>query len=456
MELLYTLVNSTLDLVYYSAMFMVMISVLVAVHEYGHFLAARLLGVRVLQFSIGFGPALFSRYDSQGTQYRLSLLPLGGYVMMQTGAESDAGRYPGYSYGDASLLARLTICFAGPLANFVLAAVLLLGLLAIGTPGIKPQIGAVQPDSPAALAGLQRGDVLTEVGGQSTPTLQELRLAFLAQANEPSVEIRVERPESGTQTTVRLDLPDFDYEQKSDNFLAALGTVPAFLDTPMIGRVQADSAAAKAGFAVGDRVLAAAGEPVFSWQHWVELVRAHPGVPLEVLVRRNDSQMSLTLVPEAAMQEDGSAVGKAGVGLGLPPELRIVYRVPFWLAPLIATERVYELTELTVTALWQLLTGQLGLENLSGPVGIAQISGQAAQVGLSTFLMVMVLLSISLGVINLAPIPVLDGGRALMHLLEGAFRRPLPSYLEAGLNMFGLMLIVSLMVFTIFQDISRL
>ena len=453
------LLNSGLDLLFYLGVFAVMIGVLVSVHEYGHFLAARLFGVRVLRFSIGFGPELFGWYDRLRTRFSVAPLPLGGYVLMQNGDEPDAADHPGESYREASLTGRLVICFAGPAANLLLAVVLQAGLVSYGMPGIKPELGQIQPDSAAAAAGFKAGDLVVRVGTRQTPTLADLRLELIQYSSATTadeVEVLVERAEPlRSQVRLQLNLSALADSEPRQDPLQVLGLSAAAGNTPVIGLVSSGSAAERAGLQVQDVILKVDGEPLQTWGDWVQKVRAAPEIPLALTVGRDGGQVSLTLVPEQVTSE-GEVIGRAGVALGSEERLQTLRRFPVWQAPWQALVRVADLTVLTGVSIYQLITGQMSLENLSGPVGIAQVSGQAAKISMVAFLNLMSLLSISLGVINLVPLPVLDGGRALLHLIEGAIRKPLPPRLEGMLNLVGVVLVASLMAFTLVQDIGRL
>ncbi|MGI9345778.1 MAG: RIP metalloprotease RseP [Gammaproteobacteria bacterium] len=460
MDILFSLLIQTwdwlLNLAFYLAVFAVMIGVLVAVHEYGHFLAARFFKVRVLSFSVGFGPDLLRWFDRQGTKFSIAAVPLGGYVLMQNGDEEDAARYPGESYKDASLPARLIICFAGPLANILLAVVIQAGILAYGLPDTAAIIGKVEPASVAEQAGLRPQDRVVEIDGDPISGLGDMQLALLQHAGSESVPIGVERADLyQSQLDLYLNLTSLQGADPNQNLLMLLGVTPLAWMELWVGTVVSDGPAEKAGVQVGDRIHAINEQPIQGWQNFVQLVQENPGQEIRLDIERSESRVALTVVPEAYKLGDVE-LGRVGIGRGRNPDLISYRQVPIWWAPFEGVERVYDLTLLTVKSLWRLLIGELGLENLSGPVGIAQISGNAAQAGVLAFLMVMSLLSISLGVINLAPIPVLDGGRALIHMIEGVMRRPLPVRVEGMLNMVGFALVGSLMLWTIAQDISRL
>lgn len=455
MEFAYTVVAGIWDTVFYLSMFAVMIGVLVGVHEYGHFLAARSLGVRVLRFSIGFGPVLYSWRDSQGTEYGLSLLPLGGYVMMQDDRSEMTSAAEGEentgSYDRSSIWTKLTICFAGPAANLALAVVLQMGLLMYGMEAARAQMGTIQPQSVAEAAGLQRGDVVRSVDGREVFGLGDLQLA-LVNAIGKSVPLQVVR-EGRDTLALDLDLSALNSDDLK-NPMEAVGAGVALFESLLVGGVVSGSAAERAGFQGGDRILSADGQDLDSWGQWVQVVSSAPGQELAVWVQRSEEQLELSLIP-AAVSDEGQTRGRAGIYQGRDSELIFTRRLSLWQAPTAAVQRVYDLSTLTASSIVSLMTGRMGLEHLSGPVGIARISGDAARIGLAAFITIMSLLSISLGIINLVPLPILDGGRALLHTIESLLRRPLPVQVENALNLVGMALVISLMTFTVYQDIGR-
>jgi regulator of sigma E protease len=438
--------------------FLVAIGVLVVVHEFGHYLAARLAGVKVLRFSVGFGKPLVSRrIGRDATEWALAALPLGGYVKMLDEREGEVAPADAHrSFNRATVWRRIGIVAAGPAANFLLAVVFYWALFLHGLPALKPLIGEPPADTPAARAGLVAGDEILAVNGVATPAFQDLRLALVRAGVAGGV---AELTLAGGRH-VQLDLPRMETENLERDFLLPLGVVrydPPL--RPVIGEVLADGVAARAGLLPGDRLVAAGGAPVASWQAWVETVRAHPARPLHVEYVRQGRHAELTLVPEG-VDVDGERIGRIGAGPEIDASLRTSLMTELRYPPLAAlgqgVAKTWEMSVFTVEMMARMVMGQVSWKNLSGPLTIADYAGQSANLGWVSFVGFLALVSVSLGVLNLLPIPLLDGGHLMYYVAEVLTGRPVSERtMEIG-GRIGTALLLLLMSFALFNDLQRL
>jgi len=438
--------------------FLIAIGVLVVVHEFGHYLAARLAGVKVLRFSVGFGRPLVSRrVGRDATEWTLAALPFGGYVKMLD--EREGAVPPGEahrSFNRATVSRRIGIVAAGPAANFLLAVVFYWALFLHGLPALKPLIGEPPAGTPAAHAGLAAGDEVVAVNGVATASFQDLRLALLrAGVAGGSAELTL----AGGRH-IQIDMPSVETENLERDTLRPLGIVrydPPL--APVIGEVLADGAAARAGLRPGDRLVAAAGMPVASWQAWVETVRAHPSRPLRVEYARQGRHAALTLVPDT-VDVDGERIGRIGAGPEVDAALRASLMTELRYSPLAALgqgiAKTWEMSVFTVEMMARMVMGQVSWKNLSGPLTIADYAGQSASLGWVSFVGFLALVSVSLGVLNLLPIPLLDGGHLMYYLAEVFTGRPVSERtMEIG-GRIGTALLLLLMSFALFNDLQRL
>jgi regulator of sigma E protease len=449
-----------MDLLFTVAMFVVAVGVLITVHEFGHFWVARRTGIRIHKFSIGFGPALASRTGRDGVEYVIAALPLGGFVKM-------AGEVPGEdpdlppeeqhrAYAAKPVPVRMAVAAAGPVANFLLAAVAFIVILLLGMRGVVPQVGYVAAESPAAVAGLQTGDRLRAVGGSPVASWQEARMALMdAAMGRDRVPVTVER--GGAERRLRLDLSGLGAGEIQKDFLyEGIGLAAYF---PIrVARVQEDSPAARADIGEGDRIQAVNGEPVASWQRFVAVVQAHPQQPLELKVAgAGGDERTVTVRPERVEGPDGKPMGRVGLSPApLPEELQVVVRKGPLDAVTGGVGRMISMTGFTVEMLGRMVTGSVSADNLGGPVAIAQFAGQSAAAGLVPFLWFLGMISISLGVLNLLPIPVLDGGHLLFQAIEGIRGRPLAEDTLIRWQQVGIVLLVGIMLFALLNDLKRL
>lgn len=448
------------QLVWSVGAFIVVVGLLVTVHEFGHFYVARRCGVRVLRFSIGFGRPLLRRMGRDGTEYVLAALPLGGYVRMLD--EADGPVPPAeaeHAFNRKPVAARMAVVAAGPAANLLLAVLAYWVMFMLGTWGLRAELGEVPAQSPAARAGFMAGDFIRAVDGKSVQTWEEASLALLdaALAGEPVV-VQVARAAGGS-VDLTLD-PGPRAAAKAGNPLVAMGIAPAFPVAPaVIGEVLPGSAAERAGFVPGDTVVAADGVALAHWQQWVETVRAHPGQALAVTVERNGTRVALQVIPDTAVDADGRSFGRVGTTLRPPPpdpERRVLRRFGPIEAFGAALARTRDVSALTVHMLYRMVRGQAAVENLSGPITIAQFAGESARIGPSQFLSFLALVSVSLGLLNLLPIPVLDGGHLVYHAIELVRGSPPSERVRIAGQQGGMVLLIGLTFLALYNDLSRL
>lgn len=438
--------------------FLVAIGVLVVIHEFGHYLAARLAGVKVLRFSVGFGKPLFSRrLGRDQTEWTVSALPLGGYVKMLDEREGavPAGEVH-RAFNRAGVWRRIGIVLAGPMANFLLAVVLYWALFVNGLPALKPMIGEPPADSPAAIAGLVAGDEIDRVNDTEIRSFQDLRLTLLRAGVAGS------RVELGLKSgrSVELDAAGVQTDQLDQDPLQPLGITRFDPEIPaVIGMVVEGGAAARSNLQTGDRIRSVDGEPLVSWQEWVRLIRASPQQALEVEVERDGSRLLLSLTPDS-VEEAGKPVGKIGAAprvdkailAGLMTEVR--YGPVDGLVQ--GVKKTWEMSVFTLEMLGRMVLGQVSWKNLSGPLTIADYAGQSASLGWISFVGFLALVSVSLGVLNLLPVPVLDGGHLLYYIYEVLTGRAVSEkVMEYGMRI-GMALLLLLMSLALYNDLQRL
>lgn len=450
------------DLPFYLAAFAVVLGVLIVVHELGHFLVARWCGVKVLRFSVGFGRVLWQRrLGRDGTEWAVSAFPLGGYVKMLDEREGEVAKTELHrAFNRQSVGKRSLIVAAGPLANFALAILLYWVVFMYGSNELLPVLGTPPAGSPAAIAAITNGEQVRSVDGQPVATWNDLRWLLLEKAVDyETVEMELVN-ERGEIAFRRLALNSVAEQGWEGDALDHLGirffrpNVP-----PVIGDVVKGGPAATAGLLTGDRVVAVDGQPVDLWLDFVSIVRESGGRSLHLDIRRGDETLGFDIVPES-VSERGRAVGKIGVAVkevpGSPREIRTFIRHGFVESGRLAVTETWNKAVFSLVMMGKMLVGEVSWKNLSGPVTIADYAGQSARLGLDYYLKFMALVSISLGVLNLLPIPVLDGGHLLYHMIEVVRRRPLSERSMEVAQQVGMSLLFALMAFAFFNDIARL
>lgn len=441
---------------------LVTLGLLVAVHEFGHFYVARRCGVKVLRFSIGFGKPLLSWRDKQGTEYTLAAIPLGGYVKMLDEREAAVPtELQAQAFNAQSVQKRMAIAVAGPVANFVLAITVYWLIFMSGVTGVAPVIGSVEAGSIADRAGLQDGREITQVDGKDTATWQMVNLALMQRLGE-SGDLHLVSRELGADLQIEstLVLNDWLVGETEPDLLRGLGITPyrpVFL--PIVAQVQEDSPAQQAGLLAGDRIIRADDEIMNDWMAWVNYVRARPDQWIDLVYQRDGLSLTTRIKPRAHLAEDGVTIGQVGLGVQSPrwpDEMIRQSQYSVLEAFPAALGRTWEISVFTIDSLKKMLVGLISPKNLSGPITIAKVAGASARGGLESYLSFVALLSISLGVLNLLPIPVLDGGHLLFYSIEWLKGSPVPERIQSLGYQVGMALVVGLMVLAFVNDISRL
>ncbi|MEK8079748.1 sigma E protease regulator RseP [Pseudomonas sp. XK-1] len=440
---------------------LVALGVLVTFHEFGHFWVARRCGVKVLRFSVGFGTPLLRWHDRQGTEFVIAAIPLGGYVKMLDEREGDVPpEQLEQSFNRKSVRQRIAIVAAGPVANFLLALVFFWLVAMIGSQQVRPVIGAVESGSLAEVAGLQAGQEIVAVNGQPTLGWSAVNLQLVRRLGESgNLNLAVREPGSTADSPRQIALDNWLRGVDEPDPIAALGIRPwrPALE-PVLAQLDPKGPAAAAGLQVGDRLLELDGQALQDWQQLVDRVRGLPGKTVAVLVERDGQRLEKTLAL-AARGEDEARTGYLGAGVqGIewPPEmLRQVSYGPVD-AVFEGAKRTWTMSVLTLHSLKKMLFGELSVKNLSGPITIAKVAGASAESGFGDFLTFLAYLSISLGVLNLLPIPVLDGGHLLFYLVEWVRGRPLSERIQGWGMQIGISLIIGVMLLALVNDLSRL
>lgn len=445
------------------AAFLVAIGILVAVHEYGHFIVARLMGVRVLRFSIGFGRPIWIRHGGRDrTEYCISIIPFGGYVKLLDERDCPVTLAEQHrAFNRQPVPARIAILAAGPLLNFLFAILAYWCMFVIGVPGSRPIIGEVTADSIAAQAGLTSRDEIRRVEDRPVATWEGAILAMLDELLGDGVISLEVVNERGTARRIALDTRGQEASLTEPGHLfLGLGIEPWAPELPpVIGEVITGGSAARAGLAVGDRVASADGAVIGSWPAWVEFVRQRPGQTVLVTVKRAGEMLRLSLDIERVAAEQGE-IGRIGAGPSVPEDFYERWEATERYGPVAALQqglrRSWDMTSLTVRMVLRMITGDVSVRNISGPINIAQYAGYSASVGISPFLNFLAVVSISLGILNLLPVPMLDGGQIAYQLAEAAKGAPLSERAQIIGQQIGILFLLLLMSFAVYNDLTRL
>lgn len=450
-----------LDFLLTPLMFLVAISVLIAVHEFGHYWVARRLGVKVLRFSIGFGKPLWvRRRGPDQTEYMIAAIPLGGYVKMLDEREGEvAPQELDRAFNRQPLAKRAAIVAAGPVFNLLFAVVAYWLMFVTGMPGERPLLGEMEPAALAYQAGLRSEQEVLAVGGRPTPTWGAVMETLLPHAlRKEAVTITVN--DGGSEYQYQLSLDRLEGEVDATTFNTVIGLRPyrphiaAVLD-----EIVKDSAAARADLRPGDEILAIDGEAVADWEQLVRTVREHPDTELSFRVRRDGAVFEVPVRPKARDSKQGQ-VGQLGASVRIDEGLLDYLRSEWRLGPLAATGRAlhktWDMSTLTLRMLGEMVVGRVSVENISGPITIAVYAKNSALAGFAQFLAFLAIVSISLGILNLLPIPILDGGHLLFYLVELVKGKPVSEHTEAVAARIGIMVILMLMMLALYNDLSRL
>jgi regulator of sigma E protease len=445
-------------LVDYVLPFIVALGVLIVVHEYGHYLVARLCGVKVLRFSVGFGRALFViRTGKDRTEWVIAAIPFGGYVKMLDEREGPvAPQEAARAFNRQSVGKRFAIVLAGPLFNFAFAILLYAGLFMHGIPEPRPMVAEPPAGSAAAAAGLHAGDLVRAIDGEPVVTWQDLRWRVLKAALQREAVQLETLSERGHIQSSTLDLRSFPADEVEKDVLERVGLNlhrPPL--EPVLGRVDAGPGQ-RAGLAPGDLVTHIDGAPVNTWMEVVRIIPQSADKQLAFGIVREGKPLSVQVTPEAARDRDGNTIGRVGIGVRDSSGLFLQVRYGLGASLLKAVDKTVEISLFSLKMLGKMLLGQVSWKHLSGPVTIADFAGQSAQMGLPYFLNFLALISISLGVLNLLPIPLLDGGHLMYYLIEIAKGKPVSErVMELGQRV-GLALLLVMMAFAFYNDLNRL
>ena len=440
---------------------LVALGVLVTFHEFGHFWVARRCGVKVLRFSVGFGTPLLRWHDRQGTEFVIAAIPLGGYVKMLDEREGEVpAALADQSFNRKTVGQRIAIVAAGPIANFLLAIVFFWLLAMLGTQQIRPIIGAVEPGSLAASAGLAAGQEIVSIDGKPTNGWSAVNLQLVRRLGESgTLQVGVRDEGTSTERLLPLELQSWLKGADEPDPIQSLGLRPwRPAITPILAEIDPKGPAAAAGLKSGDRLLALDGQALGDWQQVVDSVRGRADSKVQLRIER-DGQVLEMPVTLARRGEGKAAGGYLGAGVkGVEWPASMLREVSY--GPLDAVgqglSRTWDMSILTLESLKKMLFGELSVKNLSGPITIAKVAGASAQSGVGDFLNFLAYLSISLGVLNLLPIPVLDGGHLLFYLIEWARGRPLSDRVQGWGVQIGISLVVGVMLLALINDLGRL
>ena len=444
--------------------FIFALGILITFHEFGHYWVARKYDVKILRFSVGFGRPLWRKeFGKDNTEFVLGAIPLGGYVKMLDEREGFVPELERTrAFNNKSLGERVAIVIAGPLFNFIFAVLAYWIVFVIGVTGLRPMVGSVEENSVAMQAGFRVDDEITEINGRGTATWNTVLEKLVAGVIERSVATVSVRDVRGYERLLEVDLASISIDAMAQgNLLSLLGVEPVRPALPaIIGEVANQGAAREAGLLAGDKMVAVDGTPVRDWRHWVELIRAAPGIPLSVRIIRNGEYLEMVLTPQEKVSEEGETIGFIGVGLDpdfdIDHSLFTIEAYPLHTALVKGVGKTLDMTVLTLQILGRMITGQASLKNLSGPVSIAQYAGQTAQLGIVAFLGFLAIVSVSLGVLNLLPVPLLDGGHLFYYFIEFFKGSPVSEPIQMLGQRIGIVLLFGLMTLAIYNDIIRL
>ncbi|EAW27098.1 membrane-associated protease [Alteromonadales bacterium TW-7] len=448
------------DFIWNLGSFILALGILVTVHEYGHFWVARKAGVKVLRFSIGFGKPLIKWHDKYNTEYVIAAIPLGGYVKMLDERVDDVPPNQRHlSFNSKSVQARIAIVAAGPMANFLFAIFALAVMYMVGVQSVKPVVGSITEGSRAEQAGLMPSQHIIKIGDDNITTWQDATFAFMSRLGEEHVEITVR--DENLQTRVKtLNIDGWKLDQQDVPPLTSLGIVPFRPQATLtVAAVTKNSAAEQANLQVNDTILAVNGETISNWPQLVNVITQSANKSLQFSVKRQDSIKSITVTPQGRVGSNGIEQGFLGVAPVVQqwPEGYVQSRSFGPLESIVrGTKETWRLITLSFDMIGNLITGQVSVKNLSGPVGIAVGAGTSVSYGLVAFLSFLALISVNLGVFNLLPLPVLDGGHLMYYIIELFRKKPVSEKTQEFGFKVGALLLIFLTCFALFNDVSRL
>lgn len=439
--------------------FILALGILVAVHEWGHFYVARKCGVQVERFSIGFGKPIWRRQGKSGTEYVIAMIPLGGYVRMLDGRIDDVPlELEEKAFNHKPVLQRMAIIAAGPGVNFIFAFFALWLMYLVGLETVKPVVKAVEDNSIAEIAGVKAGDEIISIDGRRTPDWEAVNLEMVSNIGGENTVVTV-RNASNSEKEVTFNLTTWNFDPDIESPLSSLGLTPFRPDpTLTVGFVGEGSAAQEAGLLPGDKITALNGDELSSWNALVDVIVDNPGETISLAIERDGQQRTL----RATIARRDTAQGQSGY-LGVSPTFEpwpegyvFTHQYGIIEAIGIALDKTWRLMTLSVEMIGKLLTGDVSVKNLSGPISIAQGAGTSAGYGLAYFLSFLALISVNLGIINLLPLPMLDGGHLMFFIVEWITGKPVPEAVQEWGYRIGGVLLFMIMGIAIFNDIARI
>ena len=445
----------------------ILLGVIIGFHELGHFLAARKFNVHVIRFKIGFGKTLVSRFDKRGTEFSIGLLPLGGYVQMLgednpiQGKDSDPGNYSEeISYPQASLGARAIITAAGPIANFVLAVIAYFLIFMIGVKDLVPIVGAVNDDSLAMQAGIEVGDRIVSIDNKEVVSLKDLNTLLALRIGETgSILVNYKKPNSDLKYSESVNIENWLSSELDQSIISSFGILPFI--PPIVSSVQVGSPADKSGIESGDQIIRVGDNVIRTWYELVEEISSIPDKETSLTIKRNGTSFSVPASIGSVQDELGMKIGRIGItrissNEEIPDEFLVITKKGPIESFALGIKETYNFTVLILDSIGKMITGSISAENIGGPIQIAVLSGSAAKAGLVSFISMIALLSINLGLVNLLPVPILDGGQLVLIAAEKIKGSPLsPGFIEFAYRI-GLLLVIGLMAFAVFNDITRI
>ena len=459
-----------IDFIWNTAAFIVALSILVAIHEFGHFWVARLCGVKVHRFSIGFGKALFKKVDKQGTEFVIAAIPLGGYVKMLDGRVEDVPEeLSEFAFDKKTVWQRIAIVAAGPIANFLLAIAAFFLMYMIGVNSAKPVINGVLENTPVSVITEKQPFQITSINGQAVNDWEAVNLALITQMGESQFDLgitpvvkadsQVEYETNEPNRSYTVPLANWHYDPKKESIISSLGFIPFSPRVHLIAaNVAQDSAAQRSGLLVNDKLVAINQVELNNWAEFVSLIQANANNSLTLTIERNSVQQMLTITPDAREVEGGlqGYIGLSPQVDAYPDSFRIKLQYGVVDSIIKGVDKTWQLSHLTVSTLVNLITGELSVKNLSGPVGIAKGAGMSADYGLAYFLGFIALISVNLGIMNLIPLPVLDGGHLMYYFFEAITGKPVPEKVQEFGFKIGAAVLIAFMSIAILNDLNLL
>ena len=448
-----------MNLIYTILIFILTISIIVTFHEFGHYIAARLCGVKVLEFSVGFGKRLFGKKVGRDkTDYKICILPLGGYVKMLDEREGKVEDFEkDRSFNNQSLLKRSIIVFSGPLFNFILAVFFYFLIFVSGYSGFQPSVGSLINNSVAENIGVHEGDIIHSVNLKKVKTWSDATLQTIKFASEKkNINLEVLR------NNVVIKLKEVEYEKinfESKNIFENLGILNFTSNSVTIGYIEEGSAAEISGLLVADKILAINGVSVRNWIEIVNFIKESPGIKLSLYILRNSSNLTINVVPKKLINS-GFETGRLGIGPLIDNDLisknTIKVQYGFFDSIKLSVYKTYDFTLLTLNFIFRLIRGEASSSSISGPVGIASYASDSFSSGYTSFLGLLAMLSISIGILNLLPIPMLDGGHLMYYLIEFVMGRPISDKAQLMFQQLGMSFLILLSIFALYNDLLRI